>query len=74
MNSISIWFLVSIATSHYMGPMPENTCKAAGAILQGEGVVCRQAFAMTACDVAGRPGVSTACPVFDVPQVTVKKP
>jgi hypothetical protein len=30
--------------------------------------------AMMGCDVPNRPGTYTACPAFDFPKVTVKKP
>jgi hypothetical protein len=72
MNATSIWFLVSIATSQYIGPIPAQECATAAAVLQNVGVHCRPAVAMTACAVDGRPGTYTSCPVFDFPQVTVK--
>jgi hypothetical protein len=66
------FYLVMIATSAYLGPLPEAACSAAAASLRNEGVICRQASIVTACAVDGRPGTYTTCPKFDFPQVTAK--
>jgi len=72
MISAATFFLLSIATGQYIGPLPQNNCMNAAMALTPDGVVCREASAMTACPVPGMPGVYTSCPVFDLPKVTVK--
>jgi hypothetical protein len=67
------FYLVMIATSAYIGPLPESACSMAAANLRSEGVVCREASALTACAVDGRPGTYAICPKFDFPQVTIKE-
>jgi hypothetical protein len=42
-----------------------DKCQEAAKVLYYEGVVCRQAGAMTACDIPNRPGVYRICPVFN---------
>lgn len=71
MNYAAAWFLVGFA-GQYIGPMAQPSCQQAAVALRGEGIVCRQASAMTACPVPGKTGTYTACPIFDFPQVTVK--
>lgn len=68
------WFLVMIATSQWIGPLPQSACQMAAASLRSDGVVCRQASAMALCPVPGTVPGSTymSCPVFDFPQATVK--
>lgn len=70
--SYAAWFLVSIATGHYLGPFNETACKAAAIQLVDPSIVCRTAGVMTACDMPNRPGTYMACPVFDFPAVKVK--
>jgi hypothetical protein len=72
MNYATMWFLVQIGSAQYIGPMPQQSCQQAAASLAGDGIVCRQPSYLMACDVTGRPGAYTTCPVFDSPQVTVK--
>jgi hypothetical protein len=72
MNYAAAWFLVSIATGQYIGPLNEAACKAAAVQLVDPAIVCRQASAAMACDVPNRPGTYTACPVFDFPAAKVK--
>jgi hypothetical protein len=66
------WYLVAIATGLYIGPLPQESCQNAMYDLRYEGIVCRQATAMTVCDVPNEPGVYTSCPVFDFQRVTIK--
>jgi hypothetical protein len=72
MSSAAAWFLVSIATGQYIGPISFEICYAVAAQLERAGVVCRQANSMTACEVPNRPGAYMACPIFVSPQVTAK--
>jgi hypothetical protein len=72
MNYAAAWFLVMIGGGQYIGPLPQPACQQAANELHGQGVVCRQAVAMTTCPVPGQPAVNMACPVFDFPYVTVK--
>jgi hypothetical protein len=68
-----IWFLVSIASGQYVGPMRQEDCLNAGRYILTYGIVCRQAVTSMACPVEGRPGTYQICPVFDdLPRVTVK--
>jgi hypothetical protein len=74
MNYATAWFLVMIGGQQYIGPLGAESCQNAARALQSEGIVCRQAAAMTACPAPGIAGGGTymACPVFDFPQVTRK--
>lgn len=73
MGSIAAWYLVSVITGQFIGPLTEPGCQMAVQYVRDQGIVCRRASVLTACDVPGRPGSYTACPVFDfVPEVTVK--
>lgn len=67
-----MWYLVSLATLAYIGPVSEPACKMAAATLHAEGVACYQAISLRACDVTGRPGFYTACPEFNIPTVRAK--
>jgi hypothetical protein len=73
MNYAAAWFLVMIGGSQYIGPMSMESCQKAAVALQGEGIICRQPNMMMACGVDGRPGTFTTCPVFDFPQVTLRR-
>jgi hypothetical protein len=72
MSNFAIWFLVSIATGQYIGPITSEGCHAAAPSLEREGIVCRQATTMMLCDAPDHPGAFTSCPVFDFPTVKVK--
>lgn len=74
MTAAATWFLVFIGGQQWIGPLHEEGCKAAELALHGDGVVCRQATTMQACAVPNQPEVYMACPAFDFPKVTVKKP
>lgn len=72
MNEIAIWFLIigsntGVFPPSRLGPVTEAECAAVveslhtvAPTLQGR---CRKAIGMYACEV--RPGVGTACPIFD---------
>lgn len=63
------WFGHPLA---YVGPMPADKCEQIAAIA-GDLGRCRRANYMMACDVAGQPGSTMACPAFDPePTITVK--
>jgi hypothetical protein len=72
MTYAAAWFLVSIASQQYIGPISQAECQQAGAALASQSIVCRRASALTACPVPGMPGMYTSCPVFDFPQVTAR--
>jgi hypothetical protein len=72
MNYATAWFLVMIGGQQYVGPLGAESCQNAARALQGEGVVCRQPTATTACRVDGLLATYTLCPVFNFPQVTIK--
>lgn len=72
MTYATAWFLVMIGGSQYIGPISMQSCADAATALRAEGIVCRQASAMTTCKVPGTVNAYMACPVFEFPQVTVK--
>jgi hypothetical protein len=73
MNYALAWFLVAIAGQQYVGPISQSECQQAVQYLATSGIVCRQASAMSICPAPGMAGTYMACPVFDFPQVTIKK-
>lgn len=67
------FFLFYIATQAYIGPISQPACQMAAATLRNEGVICRQAISLYSCEVGGRPGTTTICPIFSpLPEVTKK--
>lgn len=74
--TIATWYFIAyfaIPGQAYVGPMTAEKCTAVAAIIPEQGI-CRQAIAMQYCAIDGRPGVGTACPVFEpLPRVTVKE-
>jgi hypothetical protein len=62
---ILLWFLVSIGTGNYIGPMSEAPCNLAAAILINEGIVCLKPDFIIACE--GNPGRSSVCGGNELP-------
>jgi hypothetical protein len=53
-----------------VGPITEEQCNAVKASMMKEfpsivAARCKRMVAVTACDVYGRPGTYTTCPIFD---------
>jgi hypothetical protein len=68
---MSTWYLVYVVTGQFLGPLPEHVCRSSSA--DTAGIVCKQPSYMMGCAVDGRPGVTTACPVFEpTPKVGIK--
>jgi len=67
----TFWFLVTIGTSNWIGPVDEESCKLAVQHLQSV-AICKEADYMMACAVDDRPGSYMACPHFTYPEVTIK--
>jgi hypothetical protein len=64
------WYLVYIVSGQFIGPLPEQHCRAASD--ERAGLVCIQPCYLYACEVAGRPGTYTNCPMFDLPRISAK--
>ena len=72
MTSTISWYLVSIITGMSIGPLYPHECMQAADSARAAGVVCKHAVALQLCPVPDHPEAFTSCPVFDIPQITVK--
>lgn len=66
------FYLVMIATSSYIGPLPEAACRMAAAQLRSSGVVCRPADRLKMCSRDGGRS-DEVCAEFDFPELRVAK-
>lgn len=69
MNSAAaLWFFILSSTYHppfesgRLGPMREEECRAVQVVLPGR---CLQVIGMRTCEINGRPGSVTICPVLE---------
>lgn len=70
---MTMFYLMMIGGQIYLGPVPEEACKAAALAAERSGLVCRQALSLTQCPMMGNPAVYTVCPIFGPwPTVTLK--
>ena len=53
----------------YIGPFTEESCKKAEQYIPA---TCKASDYLYICDVAGKPGVVTACPHFSYPEIKTK--